>query len=200
MERKNTIGLCRASKVDTAQVGAHLEAYAQSKGPTTCFQACVRHAGYNTALSRIPDEISSLIGDALHEEIYYNGMIESWHKAMSCVNNTCGHRADSIRIDDDTSDEDDSDEDDSDEDDSDEDDFDEHDKSDETDSGDEDVSDESNPEDNVSSDSDETDTSHAPHQHLDTVTTFLDNIAECIDERPPNQFTQYRRVRIRKRK
>ncbi|KAL8967901.1 MAG: hypothetical protein Q9183_002713, partial [Haloplaca sp. 2 TL-2023] len=172
-DRKNTIGLCRASKVDTAQVGAHLEAYVQSKGLTTCFRACVRHAAYDSALSKIPVEVSSLIQDFLHDSIYYNGMIESWHKIMSCVNNTCGHREGLSRVDDDTSDEDD--------------------ESDGTGSGDQDGDDESNPEDSIASDSEEMDTNEVLRHHYDTVTTFLDNITECIDERPPNSFTKYRR-------
>ncbi|KAL8865647.1 MAG: hypothetical protein Q9174_006777, partial [Haloplaca sp. 1 TL-2023] len=164
-ERDPTIGLCRAIKVDATQLGAHLEAYARSKGPTTCFRACVRHAAYNTPLSKVPNEISSLIQGALHEELYYNDRIVKWHEAMNCIKNTYGHRNVCRRN--------------------------HQGKKEHTEY---DVTDNSPAEDKTAPDSNEVFTPEPLKQHYDFIASFVTNLTACIDKRPFQLFTKYRRL------
>ena len=81
---QNHVNLAWATPFHLAQLGARLEAYAETKAAITTF----RFAARSKFLSKLPEEIISNIADKVRDTVVRHKMIK-WTKINSCLSNTC---------------------------------------------------------------------------------------------------------------
>lgn len=84
---QNAILLAWATPVNLVQLGARLEAYAETKAGITTFRIAARHSTL-APFHKLPEEILSMIASEVRE-IAFNGNLKFWTRVRECLSNDC---------------------------------------------------------------------------------------------------------------
>ena len=76
---ENTLLMAWAIPIDTASLGASVEAYVEVKGQITTLQACMRHS----SVTRIPNEIWDAIRTEL-QQLAFDRCSQQWEDDLRC--------------------------------------------------------------------------------------------------------------------
>lgn len=74
--------------VDTATLGAQLEAYIDTKGDMSAFQQCIKTAHAGTSLARVPLELVEMIATRVRQPIFEE-LWEDWDQSIRCCSGFC---------------------------------------------------------------------------------------------------------------
>ena len=87
----NSITVAWANPVDTAFVGARIEAYAEAKATISMLRLCIKYAQTGTSLGNIPTEMVENVATHVRQSIF-ESRLKGWQNAMICCMGECSPR------------------------------------------------------------------------------------------------------------
>lgn len=77
-----------ATPVDTATVGAQLEAYIETKETIAIFQQCVQSAPTDSAVAQLPPELIKYVANHFQSSIFQD-KLAGWEREIECCSGIC---------------------------------------------------------------------------------------------------------------
>ncbi len=87
----NSLTVAWAIPVDTAFVGARIEAYVEAKATISMLRLCIKYAQTGISLGNIPTEMVENVATHVRQSIF-ESRLEGWQNAMTCCMGECSPR------------------------------------------------------------------------------------------------------------